>query len=214
VTLRRSRSLRLIRQDPLLLPEPGLVLLQHPDPLVAVLLHLAGRPAELLREHLPRDELQEGVDGRMDHDPPADLLLEEERDLLDDEVDEGRGVDDVHLLHLDRVGLLDADEELLDSHRGDFGEVLEDGDAGVQHVDIPQDPHVFGLDPHVAYHEDELEEVVQVGGVEVDGEGAGHVDASEVWSEARHDSDAPAETQKYNVAKCSKEAEIPAGNQS
>jgi hypothetical protein len=187
------RPPRFVRFDALLVLEPRRFVLQRLDPHVHVALHLAGGPSELLRDHVLRDDLEERVQVGVDVDPLADLLLEEGRHPLDDEVDEGRRVDHVHFLHLDGVGFLDADEELLHDGGRHLEEVLEEGDAGVEDVDVAGHAHLLRLQAEVAYHQHDLHEVGDVGGFEVGGGGARHRDALAVGGDPRHDHSAPEE---------------------
>lgn len=100
-------------------------------------------------------------------DSLADLLLKEGLHPANYGVDERGDVDHVHLLEFDRIGLLDADQELLDKGRGDFGEVVGGGDAGVQDVHVAGDSDLFFGESHVTHHEHQFHDVGQVGGVHV-----------------------------------------------
>lgn len=123
-------------------------------------LQAPGVAAILRRQDLPRDELVQRLEAVGVHvDPVPDLLLEERLHPVDDRVDQRRDVDHVHLLQLDRVGLLDAHEELLDDRRRELGEVVRGGDARVQHVDVAGDPDLLGGQADVADHQDELHAV-------------------------------------------------------
>ena len=147
------------------------------------IVHLPSTPAVLLRQDFLRDELVQTVHILVDVDPVPDLLLQERLHPVDDGVDDGQRVHDVHFLELDRVGFLDAHQEFLNDGGGDLGEVVDGGRAGVEDVHVAGHPHLLGGEPNIADHEGEFHDVGDVGGVEVFDGGAHDGDALAVGGE-------------------------------
>jgi hypothetical protein len=158
------------------------------------IVNLASCAAVLLWQDVLRDELVQGLHVRMDVDAVADLLLDEGLHPVNDGVDDGRRVHHVHLLQLDRVGFLDAHQELLDDGGRDLREVINGGDAGVQNEDISGDSDLLGGEPHVPDHERDLHDVGDVGRLEVLDGGAHDGDAFAVGGQARKGRTLPATT--------------------
>lgn len=77
-------------------------------------LNRAGVSSVLGRQHLPRHVIVQRLERAVHEDTIAQLLRDKRLDEIKDRVADRADVDHVHLLHLHRIRLLRAEQELSD----------------------------------------------------------------------------------------------------